>query len=201
MSTSNKPVTTLARRDCYFCDGEVRRAAAATTTEIAPISAPSTFCVDAECVVCGAKYVAWLRASALDGLTILDLSFRSTLSVVPGDADRPTNADAAAAGYPARRQVWDAFMRGHETAVRPNGPDGRVLSFAASDGKLTYWSELLPAVLPPFRGVARPPPAGAASYTPTAPPILSKHEGDAFKLAYTGVCIAAGFFLGALIFC
>lgn len=97
----------LARTDCYFCGGHVvdveepREITAEDCGAYLETYAGMTV-ANAECRVCGAKYLAWV--TTLFSWHGRDLSFRSTFNDEPGDADMPTRE-----GGPILRHLWDAL--------------------------------------------------------------------------------------------
>jgi len=94
----------LCDTECYFCNGKVEVTGEvhdATEADVHRYFSEYKGCrfADAECVMCGAKYLAWMdtrahgRRHGYDGYTFdgtpHDLSFRSTFNDEPGEDDMP----------------------------------------------------------------------------------------------------------------
>jgi hypothetical protein len=107
----------LGRTDCYFCNAKVvlvEEPHVATTNDVNEhflqlhegYSYAGMICANAECSVCGAKYLARVDMSECPGykdflqwygknnkVPFFDLSFRSTFNDEPGPADMPTRSN------------------------------------------------------------------------------------------------------------
>ena len=122
----------LGMTTCYFCGGTVNLTGEPhniTREEAGAYFDEYRCCVfaNAECSLCGAKYLAWMDTVAhgqrhgyegykRDANTIYDLSFRSTFDDEPGEADKPIytpapaimSTDTIAFEIPAPPEGWVA---------------------------------------------------------------------------------------------